>query len=377
MLQDISHWLKEQYESKNKLAGIIYLHGINHPRVEGSALRNLKMFRELCGLDALKNITLATTFWSDVDNLVGKTREDELASKQAFWGAMLQRGSRMARFVDLASGLEILRDIIGLPPQPLKIQREMVDDDKELVDTGAGQVVNEELIRLEKQHKRDISRLKMEMDEAMDSKDAEYQEILREHEKKLEERMSKVQRQQEQLKADRRAEARKMQSEFEDAIYALRDKNSIDVSNLKSHVEQLQGEILRRECERDTQARHFEEARQAQEQQMSEILKYNEENRMLQEERIAELEFYNDQARKKFEGLDVDDMIAHIRAEESKLRAEDREMLEAEIRKLQQGSSTKRGEQVPEMLFSVLRAVFPVATQLMLGIPISLPDLEF
>jgi hypothetical protein len=377
VLQDISHWLKEQYESENKLAGIIYLHGINHPRVEGSALRNLKMFRELCGLDALKNITLATTFWTDVNTLVGKTREEELASKQAFWGAMLQRGSRMARFVDLASGLDILRNIIGLPPQPLKIQREMVDDDKALVDTGAGQVVNEELIRLEEQHKRDISRLKTEMDEAMGSKDAEYQEILREHEKKLEERISKVQRQQEQLKADRRAEARRMQSEFEDAIYALRHKNDVDVSNLKGHVEQLQGEILRRECEHDTQARHFEEARQAQEQQMSDIQRNNHESQMLQEERIAELEFYNEQAQRKFEGLDVDDMIAQIRAEEGKLRAEDREELEAAIRKLQQGNSTRKRDQVPEMLFSVLRTVLPVATQLILGIPIVLPDIEF
>jgi hypothetical protein len=377
VLQDISHWLKEQYETKNKLAGIIYLHGINQRRVEGSALRNLKMFRELCGLDALQNITLATTFWSDVNSLDGKRREDELASKQAFWGAMLQRGSRMARFVGPASGLEILRNIIGLPPQLLKIQREMVEDEKALVDTGAGQVVNEELVRLEERHKIDISRLKTEMDEAMGSKDVEYQEILREHEKKLEERMGKVQRQQEQLKADRRADARKMQSEFEDVIFALRDKNHIEVSKLKGHVEQLQEEMLSRECERHTQARNFEEARQAQERQMSDIQKHNDESRMLQEERIAELEFYNEQAQRKFEGLNVDDMIAQIRAEESKLHAEDRETLEAEIRKLRQGNSAKERDQVPEMLFSMLRAVLPMATQLILGIPIVLPDMKF
>jgi hypothetical protein len=189
--------------------------------------------------------------------------------------------------------------------------------------------------------------------------------------------MGKVQRQQEQLKADRRADARKMQSEFEDVIFALRDKNHIEVSKLKGHVEQLQEEMLSRECERHTQARNFEEARQAQERQMSDIQKHNDESRMLQEERIAELEFYNEQAQRKFEGLNVDDMIAQIRAEESKLHAEDRETLEAEIRKLRQGNSAKERDQVPEMLFSMLRAVLPMATQLILGIPIVLPDMKF
>lgn len=215
VLQDISSWLREQYESDTKLAGILYLHGINHSRVEGSALRNLKMFRELCGPEALKNIVLATTFWDTVDPRTGNAREAELADKEPFWGEMLARGSRMARFTDRESGLDILSNLISLSPTPLKIQRELVEEDIALVDTGAGRMVNEELARLEKKHQQELVQLKADMDDAMREQDAEFQEVLRAQEEKIEARMEKIHRQQEQLKADRRAETRRMQGELQ------------------------------------------------------------------------------------------------------------------------------------------------------------------
>jgi hypothetical protein len=373
VLQDISTWLRDQYESANKLAGIIYLHGINHPRVEGSALRNLKMFRELCGLDALKNIILVTTFWSDTEQLTGERREEELATKEAFWGGMLERGSRMARFTDKASGQDILRSLVDLPPKPLKIQKELVEDDKALVDTGAGQIVNDELIRLEAKHKEDMVQLQVDMDEAMQLKDAELQQVLREQEAKLEQKMDKVQRQQEQLRADRRAEARRMQSEFEDAMHALRRQNDMEVSNLKDDVEELQSNLRRRERDRKAQAERFQEVYNMQEQRMQDIQDRSQESHALQELRMAELERYNEEARKKYEGLDIEGMIAQVRAEESKLHAEDREKLEQEIQKLQQVPATRKRDKLPGVFFSVLRAALPIATLLTLGVPITLP----
>ena len=374
VLRDISTWLRDQYESENKLAGIVYLHGINHPRVEGSALRNLKMFRELCGLDALENIILVTTFWGDVEPHIGEKRERELASKEAFWGGMLERGSRMARFKDQASGQEILRSLVGLPPKPLKIQQEMVEEEIALVDTGAGQIVNDELLRLEEKHKKDMVQLHHDMDEAMQLKDAELQQVLREQELKLEEKMDKVQRQQEQLRADRRAEARRMQGEFEDAMYALRKQNDMEVSNLKDDVEQLQDDVRRREHDREAQAERFQEIYDAQERRIQDLQDHNQESRAAQEIRMAELERYNEEARKKYEGLDIEGIIAKVRAEESKLHAEDREKLEQEIGKLQRVPTSRKRDKLPGMFFSVLRAALPIATLLTLGVPIALPS---
>lgn len=337
-----------------KLAGILYLHSINHARVEGSALRNLKMFRELCGPEALKNIILATTFWDAVDARIGEAREAELASKEAFWGGMIEEGSRMARFKTRESGLEILSNLIGLSPQPLKIQRELVEEDIALVNTGAGRMVNQELARLEEKHQQELIRLRADMDDAMRDKDAEVQKILRAQEEKIEAQMTKVHRQQEQLRADRRAEARRMQGEMEKARFE-RDQ---EVSHLKDSIEQLQQEAHRREHKQKLQFERFEESSTK------------------QDERIKELNAYNEQARKNFEGMDIDQVIARVRASESKLRVEEREKLEAEIRKAKRPGPIKKRSRGTGFFFGLLRVALPIGTLLTLGVPISMPGMS-
>jgi hypothetical protein len=354
VLQDISHWLQEQYQKDYKLAGILYLHSINHARVEGSALRNLKMFRELCGPEALKNIVLATTFWSEVERRIGEGREAELASKEAFWGGMLGRGSRMARFTDRESGLDILSNLIGLSPQPLKIQRELVEQDIALVDTGAGRMVNQELARLEEKHQQELVQLRADMDDAMRDKDAEVQEILRAQEEKIEARMNKVHRQQEQLRADRRAETRRMQGEIEKARF---ERNQ-EVSNLKESIEQLQREVSRRDHTHKLQFERFEESSTN------------------QDVRIQQLKAYNEQAQKRFEGLDIDEVIARVRADESKLRVEEREKLEAEIQKAKNSGTAKKRSKAITIFFNVLRVALPLGSLLTLGVPIMIPGLS-
>lgn len=169
VLQDIATWLQETYERDSRsLTGIIYLHSINHPRMEGSALRNLKMFRELCGPDPLKNVMLVTTFWGEVDHTVAEARERELATTPEFWGSMIRRGSRIARFTDAESAVDIVSSLLGSVPEPLKIQRELVEDEKQLIDTGAGQVVSEELTKLERKHQAEKLQMQRDMQEALE-----------------------------------------------------------------------------------------------------------------------------------------------------------------------------------------------------------------
>jgi hypothetical protein len=49
-----------------KLTGIVYLHRIMDNKVGGSAMKNLRMFRALCGNYGLGSVVLATTHWSKV-----------------------------------------------------------------------------------------------------------------------------------------------------------------------------------------------------------------------------------------------------------------------------------------------------------------------
>lgn len=386
VLQDISKWLQETYEQNNKLTGIIYLHGINHARVQGSALQNLKMFRELCGPDPLKNVVLVTTFWNSVSTTVGSSREDELASDKDFWAGMLQRGSRMERFTDRASGLKILESLIGNEPEVLKIQKELVEDKKQLIDTGAGQIVNEELVRLEKLHQAKIEQVHKDMEEALKQRDYEMQEIIEERSRQLEDEISRVHRQQEQLKADRRAETRRLENQFDNAMYELKARNE----ELEQTVEDLRGDSSQRKRERvaqdqrlielESEVRRRQQEREAQDKRLEELesdVQKRKRERAAQDRRLRELEEYNRQAVQKWEGLDIDAVVAKIRAEESKLRVEEREKLEAEIQRLhlneKQRAKGRKRDTAVNAFFGVLRVALPLASMFTLGIPINLP----
>lgn len=61
MLRRVADWLNRTHQAKVKLAGIVYLHRINDTRLGGSAMKNLRMFKKLCGDDALSCVVLATT----------------------------------------------------------------------------------------------------------------------------------------------------------------------------------------------------------------------------------------------------------------------------------------------------------------------------
>ena len=79
-----------------KLSGLLYFHRISDNRMAGSPLKNLGMFEELCGKNALQKVILTTTMWDDVDQETGETREGELRS--TYWRPMLQRNSTTNRF---------------------------------------------------------------------------------------------------------------------------------------------------------------------------------------------------------------------------------------------------------------------------------------
>jgi hypothetical protein len=62
VLKDIASCLQFTHEHNMKLTGIIYLHRITDPKITHSTMRNLTMFRKLCGNGSLKNVVPTTSF---------------------------------------------------------------------------------------------------------------------------------------------------------------------------------------------------------------------------------------------------------------------------------------------------------------------------
>ena len=123
------------------LAGIVYLHDICLPRCTGTILKNLDMFKKLCGDDALGNVVLGTTKWSLIHRQeTGEQREQQL--HDSFWKDMINHGSVIRRVRDDSSARKILDHILqNKAVESVLIQDEVVDKRIPVPETTAGKTL--------------------------------------------------------------------------------------------------------------------------------------------------------------------------------------------------------------------------------------------
>jgi hypothetical protein len=137
-----------RYEKDIKLAGIIYLHRITDNRMAGSPHRNLRMFGELCGDQAVKKVVLVTTMWDKVQQDKGVRRENELFEN--YWKTMTDYGASTARFSNSANSAWKIIEIIlkQHETEVLLLQEELVDLKRALNETQAGKTLYSDLQRI-------------------------------------------------------------------------------------------------------------------------------------------------------------------------------------------------------------------------------------
>ncbi|KIM73936.1 hypothetical protein PILCRDRAFT_716465 [Piloderma croceum F 1598] len=152
ILSLIADWLVKTYKGNVNLATIIYLHRISDNRMTGSVLKNLEMFATLCGHEAMPNVVIATTMWSEVKKENGERREGEL--KRDFWKGMMADGCRTERFEDTyESAWRIIGNLGKKDRAPVLLSHEIVDTHLRLNETQAGIALNKELEKLIKDRK--------------------------------------------------------------------------------------------------------------------------------------------------------------------------------------------------------------------------------
>jgi hypothetical protein len=132
--------------------------------MSGISTRNFKMFRQLCGESTLRNVVIVTNMWGEVSKETGDAREQELATKEIFFKPALAKGASLKRHENTpASAYKILRTIADNHPLSLQIQRELVDQKKDISQTSAGKELTKEWeIQLEK-HRKEMKTLQDEM----------------------------------------------------------------------------------------------------------------------------------------------------------------------------------------------------------------------
>ncbi|KAN0084765.1 P-loop containing nucleoside triphosphate hydrolase protein [Elaphomyces granulatus] len=165
ILNNITFWLSHAYRAEPKLllSGIIYLHPISEPKMVGTATRNLAMMKLLCGEENLSIVWLATTMW-------GLVSPERGLSTDQFWGGLI-------RHQDSETSAFAIHQ-----PMALSIQRQMVDEHRNVDQTDAGRYLRQHVIREQEK----------ELDEKLDAQEvAEAEEVIerqRGYQQKLEEK---------------------------------------------------------------------------------------------------------------------------------------------------------------------------------------------
>ena len=180
------------------------------------------MFRELCGDSTLKNVVLVTNMWGEVSPEDGQDREDQLSGD--FFKSVLDKGAQMVRHHNTAESThDIIRRIIDNHPAVLQIQHELVDEQKDIVDTAAGEVINKELNELMRRHQVELKKVQEEMMQAMKEKDEETRQELEDERKKMQERMDKMKKDSDEMASKYAEEKERMEDKMKQMMGEMQE----------------------------------------------------------------------------------------------------------------------------------------------------------
>jgi len=271
------------------------------------------MFQSLCGQEVLENVFLTTAQWSNVKPVDGERRENKLRNGD-FWGGLIRKGAALERFYGTReSGLELICKLKLKNPKPLDIQDQMVKQKMTLLETNAGQCINEELIAQEKKYTEKVEALEKERQEAIKAKDDEMNKILA-------------------------AEQVKAQMKLAEAVAEKRLLAELHATEMKKREEE------ERKWQEDRKAKHDEMSRVLVAEQAKAQKKLEEEKRKWQEDKKAKDDEMNRlraveqaKAQKKLEEAVAEkkSLVEQHEAEMKKREAEERERQEG-IRKLEE-----------------------------------------
>ncbi|KAJ2926163.1 hypothetical protein H1R20_g10947, partial [Candolleomyces eurysporus] len=238
VLRMITQFLVATYERGTKLAGVIYIHKISDLRMTGVATRNFRVFRELCGSSTLKNVVIVTNMWGAVTLEAGSARERGLATDDTFFKPALDKGAQMMRHdYTVDSAQTIIRYFFDNNPVVLQIQRELVDEKKDILQTSAGMEMNKQLSAELERHRKEMKELMEEWKAAGDVKEQEAQELEVEREQ-LQKEIDRIRENARRLAADFQKEKAELEQYLKDmhtrAMEEQREKHRSKLTQLKA-----------------------------------------------------------------------------------------------------------------------------------------------
>ncbi|KAJ3541511.1 hypothetical protein NMY22_g3858 [Coprinellus aureogranulatus] len=239
ILKMIAEYLASSYKDGTELTGIVYIHRISDFRMGGTSVRNFSIFRKLCGDSTLKNVVILTNMWSEVSKEAGGARELQLANENLFFRSTLEKGAKMLRHDgSLASAQTVVRYLLGNKPSTLQIQREIVDQKKDILHTSAGKETDRVAVEEKRRNEEEINALRRKHQGAKGKQRRQEVKAVKEA---LKERMAEAREQSNRVASN----LRKERSQLQRSARAMEMQAERDARRL----EKLDAKLERMTCE--------------------------------------------------------------------------------------------------------------------------------
>ena len=184
------------------------------------------MFRKICGDAVSKNIVLVTNTRGETPREICEAREEEISS--GLFKSILDDGGQMVRYSNtVQSAHDVIRKIMEKRPVVLQIQRELVDKWKDIINTTAGEAIDQELKEQIRRHRVELRGVQEEMVEASREGDEETRQELEEEMQRLQEMMADIARELEEIPANYALEKERVEDrmkEMEEGAKGKRDE---------------------------------------------------------------------------------------------------------------------------------------------------------
>ena len=191
ILTRLGGFLAAAYSNMYKITGLLYMHRIIDPRVGGTSLRHMNMFKELCGTESLQNVVYVTNMWSDPPTENEMLREIEL--RDDFFDAPLSQGAQMTRHWNTReSALDIIRLVLKRNPTVPKLARQLVDEGLSLEDTDAGKKLGGDLEKAIRGLQEEIQAIRAEHDKANSANNDRWKRQLERQEQEANEKHQRL-----------------------------------------------------------------------------------------------------------------------------------------------------------------------------------------
>ena len=175
---------------------------------------------------------------------VNEARESELSSR--FFKPALDKGSQMVRHYNtIQSAHDIIRRIVNNHPVVLQIQRELVDERKDIGDTAAGETIDQELRELTRRHRAELEELREETMQALKEKDEVMTKKLEEAKKELQEKVEKAEKDLETMASNYAAEKERAEVKMKETEQKIKGERQRAEAEYKGKLATLASRLQR------------------------------------------------------------------------------------------------------------------------------------